>query len=151
MAKQAVKYEAEDGTKFETEEEALRYERIEQARLQCERAVTAFNRALAESFKIGDGQPFELGHTYYLVVDRLWGEDVVSLYLGHDDVKVYQEEGRLPCLVRTWYDKGYQSQEISFENLFRSRSAAMKQQLKLRRERLANLIESVAELEKELK
>lgn len=96
MARRAVKYEAEDGTEFETEEESLRYERVEQARLQCERALLVFNRALAESFKIGDGQPFELGHTYYLVVHGPWTEDIVSLYLGHEDVKVYQEEGAGP-------------------------------------------------------
>lgn len=148
MAKQQTKFEAEDGTEFDSEEEALAYERISQAQLELKRATERLNRALAESLKTADGEPFAFNGTYYVIVQHIWGEDLVRETFYAADSKVNQENA--PAIVRSWYDKGYQSQEFPLTSIFKWKRKAMNRQLELRKERLAGVAEAIAELEKEI-
>ena len=148
MAKQQTKFTADDGKEFDSEADALAYERITQAQLVVERASEKLNHALAESLKTGDGRPFQYGHSYYVILTHLWAEDITRVYFAAHDCSINQDYA--PRIIRTWYDKGYQSEEYALTNVFVSERKAKEQLLALRRERLQSVQESIDELEKQL-
>lgn len=145
-------FEAEDGTEFDTKEEAERYEKLKAARVEFERASSAYNRALAESFKTGDGSPFEMGANYYCVHQQYGVEEGMTWESFYPNQITVSDEHR-PSLTRRRFNSTTYKDEVSvfyFDAMFRDKRDAQKRILELKRERLGWLQESVAELEKEL-
>lgn len=128
---------ADDGSKWDTREEAEKHDRFVAAERAYRDAEKAYLRVIFESQKTADGFPLDLSEwTYYCVIDRIYEPPRIAEIRGlglseiHLDLqsqglnwkRLLVKEWREGKLIETYYD---------LNSIYKKRENAEKQQLAL--------------------
>lgn len=143
VTKAPVKFQTEDGRKFDTEEEAKRHEKLATARDAFWAARKTLGRLLAETQRTADGEAFTFDfHTYYFVTESWSGmPDVREISFcrydfDFDDTDVFRV---IVC------DNDAKHREYRITDLYANRSTADRALLVAQQKRLEELGKLVAE------
>lgn len=147
--KESRTFIAEDGTEFGTQEEAERYEKLKTARVGFERATGNYARALAETFKTGDGEPFRIGGNYYCVYEYHDSEGYTweSFYLRDTTV---DDDHRPAFVVLKRRDRALLETRYYFDMMFSLERDAQRKVLEIKKQRAGWLRDEIKELEKKV-
>jgi hypothetical protein len=150
--KEKTTFTACDGKEFKTRDEAERYEVMKHADEEMEKAVAKYNLTLANALKTADGQPFQLGRSYYIVHEGLSSENVHEEYLHARNSRVrYYNDGRAPAITFTEY-RGGESKVMEFylSEVYTKNRPAQLRVLEIKKKRLGWLQDDIARMEREL-
>ena len=76
MVSEKVTFTATDGTEFESKEEAIAHEQVDEAYKAYQAAVKGLNTAIAEKLRTADNVPFKVGgHTTYYYIFGMFNSD----------------------------------------------------------------------------
>lgn len=142
------KFEASDGTEFDTELEAQRYQKKLDAKNALADAQKAFCLALAESEKTADGHLFTFEQSEYFIIQEHWGwtmPDVARLTFYRYYTKFDLDENGMELVAEHYRGERGQPEYTRhpINKLYKHREAAVKEQQRLIDERLAELIKQV--------
>lgn len=148
MAREEKKILADDGTEFDTLEEAEIHDEFVKAEKDFEGALGRLDTALAKKFKTGDGHPFTYQRSDYWYVRE--GSDRPALM----QVTIYGRYSRVTDDGTVVVDRYSSSneREIRYEikQLYRSERAAREEFLRMLKDHKKWLDEDIAEAEGKL-
>lgn len=138
-------YEASDGTEFETQAEAERYQALTDAERQYRNASAAYGQMLAETQKTRDGVAFQFGlfQDYWYPIH--WGGKPCVIRIGFIGRETYLEGDKL-YLIPYQGDQGRNVKRVEVSEVFASETAAKAQLVEELEKYVASLQQEIAVL-----
>lgn len=144
-----TRYEASDGQEFDTEAEAERHSEFVDAKRKYENAKLCYMKVVCEREKTADGEPFNftMMHDYFIIRDYVGSIphlERVSFYLHNCTIE--DDRQRLEIIQTT----GDRRQCYPICQLYYREREANRELVKIRRKRLAEMMQETDEMEKKL-
>lgn len=147
MVKALSGYKTSDGEVFDKKQDAEEHEAIVKAKQAFDDAREKLKRAVAVKYRTADGEKFEFAMfgDYFYIGNEYWGEphiERVSFYIWRTTVAI---EGEPSLYIVD--DEGKQK-EYELSKLYMHEKNAKKVLLEIKRDRLKQIQEEIAALEK---